>query len=247
MFFLLQIRLKWKRRSDNRESMLKCIIFDFNGVLVDDEPVHLKMFQTVLKEEGISLNKKDYYERYLGMDDRGCFKAAYQDQGRNLDETSLAELIQRKALYYRQSMEKGVIVFPGVEKLIPDLFSRFPLAIASGALRSEIEIILESITLRKYFQVIVSTEDVSQGKPNPEIFIKALSLLNEQKISARSIHPLECLVVEDSKEGILAAHRAGMRCLAVANSHLAEELTEAEAVVKGLDEVTIPFLEKLFP
>lgn len=227
-------------------TVLRAIIFDFNGVLVDDEPIHLAMFQRVLKEEGISLNEEDYYARYLGMDDRGCFKAAYEDHGKKLEESSLEEMIRRKALYYREAIEKRMVVFPGVKRLIPELSSRFPLAIASGALRSEIEMILQSITLRKYFQVIVSTEDITEGKPHPEIFTKALNMLNQQKINSDPIHPSECLVVEDSREGILGAHRAGIKCLAVTNSHPAQELREAEAVVRSLDEVTIPFLESLF-
>ncbi len=224
--------------------MLRALIFDFNGVLVDDEPIHLEIFQKVLQEEGISLNAQDYYARYLGMDDRGCFKAAYQEHGRKLDKSSLAEMIRRKAVYYREAIEKRMMIFPGVKALIPALSSRFPLAIASGALKSEIEMILEGIGLKNYFQAIVSAEDVSEGKPNPEVFIKALSLLNQHKTD-KPILPSECLVVEDSKEGIRGAHRAGMICLAVANSHPAEELSEADKVVKGLDEVATTFLEKL--
>ncbi|MFQ5850448.1 MAG: HAD family hydrolase [Candidatus Binatia bacterium] len=225
--------------------MVRAIIFDFNGVLVNDEPIHLEMFQKVLLDEGLSLDAKDYYSHYLGMDDRGCFKAIYHMHGRSLSDTSLEELVQRKAHYYRESIEKRIAVFPGVGKLIPDLSARLPLAIASGALRGEIEMILERIGLRNHFQAIVSTEDVMEGKPNPEIFNKALSLLNERK-TGRSIEPSECLVVEDSKEGIRAAHNAGMKCLAVTNSHRAEELTEAETVVTTLEEVNTTFLERLF-
>ena len=226
-------------------TVLRAIIFDFNGVLVDDEPIHLEMFQKVLREEGISLSEQDYYARYLGMDDRGCFKAVFRDRGRALDGSSLAKLVQRKAVYYRESIEKGTVVFPGVKQLIPELFARFPLAVASGALRDEIELILQSVTLRKYFQVIVSAEDVSEGKPHPEIFIKALDRLNRAASGDNPIGSSECLVVEDSREGIVAAHRAGIKCLAVSNSHPAEELRAAEAVVGSLTEVTVPFLESI--
>ena len=226
-------------------AVLRAIIFDFNGVLVDDEPIHLDMFQKVLKEKGLTLSEKDYYKRYLGLDDRGCFKLVYQDHGIILDESTLGELIRLKAGYYGAAIEKKIVVFPGVKELIPVLSLRFPLAIASGALRSEITMILESVRLKHYFQVIVSTEDVSEGKPNPEIFIKALTLLNKGKEDSEVIRSSECLVVEDSKEGIRAARRAGIKCLAVTNSHPAEELTQANAVVKGLDEVTIAILEKI--
>lgn len=225
--------------------VLRAIIFDFNGILVDDEPIHFEMFRKVLQERGLTLTEKDYYERYLGMDDRGCFKLAFQDHGIKLDENGLAELIRLKAAHYRSTIETRMTVFPGVKELIPLLSQRFRLAIASGALRSEIEMILQSIGLRKFFKVIVSAEDVKEGKPSPEIFTKALNLLNQEKENAEPISSSECLVVEDSKEGILGARRAGIRCLAVTNSHPAEELTQADAVVKSLQEVTVPFLEKL--
>ena len=225
--------------------MLRAVIFDFNGVLVDDEPIHMEMFQQVLQEEGLSLGEKDYYARYLGMDDRGCFKALFKDHGRPLDEASLAKLIQRKAAYYRDTIEKRTTVFPGVKQLVPALAERFPLAIASGALRDEIELILQSITLRSCFQVIVSAEDIAEGKPHPEIFVKALAKLNRTAPKDDPIRSSQSLVVEDSKDGILAAHRAGIKCLAVSNSYPAKELRAAEAVVGSLTEVTAPFLESL--
>jgi beta-phosphoglucomutase len=225
--------------------MLRAIIFDFNGILVDDEPIHFDMFQKVLFEQGLSLTREEYYARYLGMDDRGCFQAAFRDRGRALDEATLAALIQRKAVYYRNEIQQRLTVFPGVKQLIPKLSASYPLAIASGALRSEIEMIMQTIGLIKYFQVIVSTEDITEGKPSPEIFTKALTLFNQHNADAKPIRPAECLVIEDSKEGILGARRAGMKCLAVTNSHPKTELTEADAVVESLDKVTIPFLQKL--
>lgn len=223
--------------------MLRAIIFDFNGILVDDEPIHLELFQKVLEEEGLSLTDEDYYARYLGMDDRGCFRAVFKDRVRPLDDDTLAKLIQRKAGYYRESIATRTVIFPGVETLVSALAQRLPLAVASGALREEIEMILKGVGLKNYFQVIVSAEDVAEGKPHPEIFIKALRELNGK--ADKPIRSSECLVVEDSKEGILAAHRAGIKCLAVANSHPAGEL-RAEAVVGSLEEVTLPFLESLF-
>jgi HAD superfamily hydrolase (TIGR01509 family) len=223
--------------------MLRAVIFDFNGVLVDDEPIHMEMFQKVLLEEGLSLDDREYYSLYLGMDDRSCFKAIYHNRGHVLSDTSLEKLIQCKAKYYRESIGNRIAVFPGVRKLVPELFSHLPLAIGSGALRSEIDMILESISLKYFFQVVVSAEDVREGKPSPETFAKALFLLN-QMAAEKSIEPAECLVIEDSKEGIRGARSAGMKCLAVANSHRAEELTEADAVVQSLEEVNMSFLKK---
>jgi HAD superfamily hydrolase (TIGR01509 family) len=225
--------------------MLRAVIFDFNGILIDDEPVHMEIFRQVLREQGITLEPKDYYARYLGLDDRGCFQAVYHDLGRSLDDQTLAQLIRRKAHHYKQAIENRLVVFPGVSTLIPELSSRLPLAIASGALRDEIEPILKRIGLRHCFQAVVSAEDVSEGKPSPEIFLKALSALNLHQLGL-PIRPAECLAIEDSKDGILAAHAAGMKCLAVTNSYPASELTGVEAVVSNLSEVTLPFLEQLF-
>ncbi|MBI3060491.1 MAG: HAD-IA family hydrolase [Deltaproteobacteria bacterium] len=157
----------------------------------------------------------------------------------------LAELVRRKARHYRETIGKRMVVFPGVKQLVPELSSRFPLAIASGALRGEIDLILQSIGLNTYFQVIISAEDVREGKPEPEIFLTALRALNQRNPGGHPILPTECLVIEDSREGVLGARRAGIKCLAVTNSHPAEELREANAVVKSLEDVTIPFLEGL--
>jgi HAD superfamily hydrolase (TIGR01509 family) len=225
--------------------MLRAVIFDFNGIIIDDEPIHFELFQQVLGEEGISLTEEGYYSRYLGYDDRGAFTAAYREYERPLDEPQLARLVARKAAYYQNAIRNKVTIFPGVRRLLAALAPTFPLAVASGALRHEIETILATAGLLNYFPVIVSAEDVNEGKPEPEIFLKALALLNAQARDGRPIGTAECLVIEDSKEGVRGARRAGMKCLAVTNSHPPELLTEAAAVVKSLEEVQISFLKQI--
>jgi HAD superfamily hydrolase (TIGR01509 family) len=223
--------------------MLKAVIFDFNGVLVDDEPIHFELFRKVLAEEGLTLTNEAYVERYMGMDDRGCFRAVFEDNGRKVNDAEVAQLIGRKAAYYRETIAERIVIFPGVKRLVPELAARFPLAVASGALRAEIEMILQVARLKDYFSVIASAEDVDHGKPHPEVFVKALRGLNEGR--REPIRASECLVIEDTKDGLAAAHRAGIKCVAVTNSYPAAEL-EAEAVVDSLEEVTIPFLEAIF-
>ena len=225
--------------------MLKALIFDFNGIIVDDEPIHFELFRRILGEEGLELTEENYYARYLGFDDRGAFSAAYRENGRLLDESLLARLIGRKAVYYQTAIQNKVTIFPGVEKLIASLAPALPLAVASGALRKEIETILTTAGLVKHFSVIISAEDVNHGKPEPEIFLKALAGLNAQVKSSDRITAADCLVIEDSKEGIRGARRAGMKCLAVSNSHPAELLQEANAVVTSLEDVDLFLLEKL--
>jgi beta-phosphoglucomutase len=226
--------------------MLRAVIFDFNGIIVDDEPIHFKLFQKILGEEGIVLTEEAYYARYLGFDDRGAFSAGYRDNNRQLNDAKLIELIDRKAVYYQDAIRNHVAIFPGVENLIHSLAGKLPLAVASGALRQEIETILTTAGLLNLFQVIVSAEDVKQGKPEPEIFLKALAKLNAIAKPGNSLKPAECVVIEDSKEGIKGASRAGMKCLAVTNSHPAELLNEADAVVKSLEEIDLSFLRSLY-
>ena len=224
--------------------MLRAVIFDFNGIIVDDEPIHFKLFQKVFREEGITLTEKAYYERYLGFDDRGAFTAGFRENKQPLDDAKLQQLIDRKADYYQDMIRNHVSIFPGVRGLVSALAEKLPLAVASGALRNEIETILETAGLLHAFKVIVSAEDVKRGKPEPEIFLKALAELNAGE-GAHSIEAANCVVIEDSKEGVRGARHAGMKCLAVTNSYPAELLREANLVVNSLEEVTLPVLQKL--
>ena len=227
--------------------MLRAVIFDFNGIIVDDEPIHFELLRRVFNEEGITLSEEEYYARYLGFDDRGAFTSAYREHRQPLKQPKLDELIERKAAYYREAIRTKMRVFPGVESLIPVLARKLPLAIASGALRNEIEIILSSIGLFNAFRAIVSAEDVSRGKPEPEIFVKALARLNTSLNGESAIGPSECLVIEDSKEGIRGARQAGMKCLAVTNSHPPELLAEADSIIDTLEAVSLPQLEAMWP
>ena len=216
---------------------LRVVIFDFNGVIVDDEPIHLELFRAVLAEEGIALGDEDYHEKYLGYDDRGCFAVALAGAGRDReanDSAFITGLIERKAALYRAAINERYLLFPGVAELVRRLADKYPLAIASGALRDEIEMVLERGDIRDCFRVIIAAEDVGACKPDPEAYVKALAALNAGE--RPTIHPGECLVIEDSIAGVDAAKRAGMRCLAVTNSYAAEELKEADWVTGSLAE-----------
>src|SRR4029453_2865972 len=180
--------------------MLRTVFFDFNGIFVYDEPIHFKLFQRVLGEEGITLTEEAYYARYLGFDDRGAFTGGFRDGNRSLTDEKLTELIDRKAAYYQQAIRDHVALFPGVKELVYELAPRVPLPIASGALRHEITTILKTAELLNCFQAVVSAEDVKQGKPEPEIFLTVLAKLNAA--ASPQIEPADCVVIEDSKESI---------------------------------------------
>ncbi len=227
--------------------MLKAVIFDFDGVIADAEPVHLKAFQAVLNEEGIELSKKEYYDKYLALDDKTCFASILKDRGIDFNNSLIYDLTVRKSRYYDEFIRKDLVVFPGVVDFVKKLYGKYPLSIGSGALRHEIEFILESIGIRKEFSIIVSADEVENCKPAPDVYIRVLQLINQLDfLKSAVIYPYECLVIEDSIAGIKAAHSAGMRCLAIANSYPVEKLSEADMVVKSLEGVKIEDIEKLF-
>lgn len=224
--------------------MLKAIIFDCDGVIADTEPIHMAAFGRVLAEEGIALTKEDYFAHYLALDDRGCFTRAFAGRGPALTQDQLTELIRLKARYVEQAMQASLQLLPGAAEFIRRAAEYYPLAVASGALRAEIETVVSHGGLRDCFRAIVSAEDVARSKPYPEPFIKALELLNLP--TTDRIEPRECLVIEDSIHGIRAAHQAAMRCLAVTNSYPKERLSEAQLVVDSLVGLSLKDVEGLF-
>jgi len=201
-------------------------------------------FGRVLAEEGITLSREVYFAEYLALDDRGCFEKALSNFNDQTAARDVGELIRRKAIYVKAVMERGVQILPGAGELIRLASQRYPLAIASGALRSEIQSVVNGGALAGCFTAIVSAEDVPRSKPYPDPFLRALELINSSNIE--SINPEECLVIEDSIHGIRAAHQASMRCLAVTNSYSKEKLAEAELVVGSLVGLSLNALERLF-
>jgi beta-phosphoglucomutase len=225
--------------------MLKAVIFDCDGVIADSEPVHLALFQEILKEKGVVLTKEDYLSKYLAMDDRGCFRAVFQDNKKPISDGEIQILIDRKTALYKKKASESLVILPGVVEFVMALSQKYPLAVASGALRGEVTLMLDIAGLRHYFDVVVAAEDVANGKPAPDAFRKALADLNA-KFPGGNIQPVECLVVEDSKHGVASAHAAGMKCLAVCSSYSAEELAAADKVVSVLTGIRVAEVEGLF-
>ncbi|MCC7201602.1 MAG: HAD family phosphatase [Nitrospirae bacterium] len=217
--------------------MLKAIIFDFDGVITDSEPVHLKMFQKVLGEMGLTISERDYYEIYLGMDDKGCFSTVLKSNGFDPNFGHIQSLIDKKTIYLMDYIKDNLFIYPGVVEFVESSSKKYLLAIASGALRHEIEFILEGAGIRPAFNIIVSAEDVSEGKPNPECFNKALNKLNE--ISRQPITTADCLVIEDSIAGIEAAKAAGMLCAAVTNTYNPDRLKMADIIVNKVTDINL--------
>lgn len=209
---------------------LKAIIFDFNGVIVDDEPLHLELIQQVLQEEGLLLSAEECRAKCLGVPDFAGFQTILAERDGEVGPEHINRLIARKAARYLQAIRERDLLFSGVRELVQRLAVQFPLALVSGALRQEVEFVLAQGGLRDAFRVIVTAEDVTQGKPHPEGFLKGLNLLARAEV----IQPQECLVVEDSVAGVAAAKRAGMYCVAVTNSYPAAALQQADVIVPNL-------------
>lgn len=209
----------------------RAVLFDFNGVIIDDEPLHLELIQRVLHEGGIHISAADCRDKCLGVPDRDGFLGLLQAAGREVNEAAVSALIARKAGHYLQAIHERDLLFPGVRALVERLAAQYPLALVSGALRQEVDFTLARAGLREHFSVIVTAEDVSRGKPHPAGFLQALASLNETQ--APSIQPHECLVIEDSIAGVEAAKRAGMFCVAVTHSFPAAALQKADLIVDG--------------
>jgi beta-phosphoglucomutase len=235
------------------------VIFDFNGVLVDDEAIHFNLFREVLAQEGVAITERDYHQRYLGYDDRGCFEAAMADAGLSPTRELIDQLIARKARRYVDVAAVGLRFFPEAGETLGTVAVRWPVAICSGALRPEIEYALRRLDRLDQIAVIVSAEDTDKGKPDPECYRLALAHLqahvrnsqHEPTTSRQTGQLLEaenCLVVEDSLAGIVSAKGAGMHAVGVPNTYTADQLREAGAdeVLDGLANFTPEWIEQRF-
>jgi beta-phosphoglucomutase len=222
--------------------MIRALIFDFNGVLADDDPIHMEAFRQVAEEEGLSFTNEDYLNKYLPLNDRDCFKLLFEEHSVPLPASKVDELIERKGRYYFRAIEQRTVLFAAAASAVKMAAARYPLAIASGARKAEICHILEQGQLHECFGAIVSAEDVEFGKPNPEPFLRAHAKLKERDWS---LEVSECVAIEDSIGGIQSAHDAGMRCLAIAHSYGPERLRRMnpEWIINSIADF-VPWLEK---
>lgn len=212
--------------------MIQAVLFDFNGVVIDDEPLQFQAYKEVLAAEGVTLTEEGYYAS-LGMDDVRFVRAAFERAGRELSEETLRSVIERESALHRKALEAELPLFPGVVTFIKALSHHYLLGLVSMATREEIDYVIERAGLRNLFAVIVSAEAERPCKPDPYCYRRALELLNEKRLTAHVL-PLraeECLVVEDSPPGIQSARAAGMRTLGVTNTVTEQALREAGADV----------------
>ncbi len=236
---------------------LKAVIFDFDGVIANSEPLHLRAYQEVLTRIGITLTATDYYARYLGYDDCGVFEALASERGGTPSGNALGELIAEKSRRFEALLHSSDVIFPGAADCVRRLAAEVPLAIASGAWLTEIEAILEGAGLRDCFAAIVSADEDIRSKPAPDPYLRAVELLEldpSQKLEPSTTRQaprtrnrsLSCYVaVEDSPWGLDSARAAGLRCVAVAQTYRPEKLDGADLVVPNLSALTVDALRDL--
>ncbi|MCA1593643.1 MAG: HAD family phosphatase [Acidobacteria bacterium] len=229
--------------------MIQAILFDFNGVILDDEPLQMKAYQEVLRSEGVTLTEQDYYSA-LGMDDVAFVRAAFVRAGVELTDEQLQRVIEGKTAKHRELMKDELPLFPGIVTFIKALARKYPLGLVSMARRTEIDYALARAGLAGYFGVLISAEDVDAHKPDPFCYTRALELLNVKRGEAQvlPLRPEECLVIEDAPPGVRAALAAGMRSLAVTNTVGEQALREAGAdvVTHSLADWTVDALHHVF-
>jgi beta-phosphoglucomutase len=217
--------------------MTSGILFDFNGVIVDDESQHCDALIATLAHYGYPLDRDTYYREYLGFDDRECFRFSFERIGHPQDETVLREAIARKHAEYERAIRGVMRLVPGAAEFVENAaLDGFQLAIVSGALRSEIELVLDLAGLRPHFAEIVAAEDVGVCKPDPRGYNRAREMLE--------LAPKRCMVIEDSLPGLTAARAAGLRCAMLATSHPEDACGDADVVWRdfiGHDAADLPW------
>lgn len=210
--------------------MISAIVFDFDGVLADSEPLHLRTYQEVLASMGAALPREEYYANYLGFDDEGVFRALSDARGWDLTPAQIRTLIAEKAAAFDAVVAEADVLYPGASECVARLAAIWPLGIASGALRPEIEGILRRHQLDRSFRFIVAAGDATAGKPAPDPYRRAAELHGRP--------PSACVAIEDSRWGIQSAKEAGLWCIGITHTYPVSELMEADAIVSSLADLT---------
>lgn len=218
--------------------MLRAIIFDFDGILVNSEPLILKLTQQMAALQDWNLSEEEYYRDYLALDDRGVVELLFQRHGLPLDKARRDELTAWKGGAYWEAIQDGLPPFPDAVEFVRKVAARYPLAIASGSLRAEIEHLLEKIGLRNAFPVLTAADDTTKSKPDREVYLLAVERLRTgQFVPGPPLQAAECLAIEDAAAGVDAAHAAGIKCMALAHSLPREGLAHAEWLYDNFGEV----------
>lgn len=221
---------------------LAAVVFDFDGVLANSEPLHLRVLQEVVATAGVTLSADEYYARYLGYSDHDSLSQIAADRGLAWDETTIEQLTSTKTRRFREIARGESVLFPDAAACVEQVAAAVPVAIASGALRDEIELMLEPTGLRSLFSVIVAADDTARSKPAPDPYQRAFLLLHETGRLDSAARPGHLVAIEDSPWGIQSARSAGLRTIALTTSYGPDQLGEADLVLPALSALTVETL-----
>ena len=219
--------------------MIRAVFFDLDGTLTDSEPIHFEAFNAALAESGLQIARADYFSKLIGFNDRDVFSYVLEERGIAPDSARIAELIAHKHQVVERLIATRELLYPGAAGFVRKCAERFPLMLVTGALRAEAEQILRRAQLRELFLDIIAAEDAEFGKPAPDGFNAALGRIGFILRQRDPVLPEQVMVVEDTPAGIDAAHRAGMKVLAVCNTAGADALNEADLVRSSLAETEL--------
>lgn len=224
-------------QSSIRPVPIEAIVFDFDGIIVNSEPLHLRAAEDALAARGLAIDAAEYYDRYVGYDDVGMFTHYAEDHGIALDTCGLSELLAAKAMRYAELEASDAVLVPGAAECVRRMAEVAPLGIASGARRDEIERMLDRVHLRRCFAAIVAAGETAFGKPAPDPYARAAHLLGAP--------PARTVAIEDTAAGLASARTAGLLCIGVTTTFPASKLQAAHVIVSSLDEITAELLRKL--
>jgi len=211
-----------------------CIIFDMDGVLADTGPIHYQSWKRLANEIGVEFTR-EFFEETFGQKSIPITKRLV---GNQIEKTKIRRWANLKEKYYREMIRDKISPLPGVISLIIDLKKhKCKLAVASSGPPENVELLIESLNIRKYFEIFITAADVENGKPKPDAFLIAADKLNA--------NPKNCVVIEDAPVGIEAAKRAGMKCIALTTTHSEEELKDANIILPDLSEIMYEDIKQL--
>jgi beta-phosphoglucomutase len=222
---------------------LRAVVFDFDGVIANSEPLHYRAFRDVLAREGLSLSESDYYSEYLGYDDAGLFERFGARAGARWARREIRELVARKARQMEELEQDPSVLFPGAEMAVRRMAAAVPIAIASGALGAEIRRILDRARLTNLFGAIVAAEDTRVSKPAPDPYLHAVQRL---AVIDPMLRQDQCVAIEDSIWGLQSAREAGLRTIGITHTYNRAALSMADLVIDSLDEVQIEAITRIF-
>jgi beta-phosphoglucomutase len=218
--------------------MIKAVVFDFDGVIADSEPLHLRAYQEVLPALGIAdLTREEYYRDLLGYNDEDCFRIMARTRGWEASEAQVVEFAERKGVAFERIIAGEAALYPGAAECVERMAAAFPLGIASGAKKPEIVQILKGAGIDRFFRFVVASGDTPNSKPAPDPYIRAAE--------RHGLPPAECVAIEDSRWGLESARTAGLRTVGITHTYPAEQLGMADVVIDSLSEFSPDLVRSL--